>query len=502
MGLVRYPSLYQVNTRVVLGERARELGRPATLSDLDGRFLDELAARGFDILWPLGVWQTGDAGRAVSRGHPEWRREFAALLPDLSEEDICGSPFAIRSYDVHPAFGGDAALATLRERLRDRGMRLLLDFVPNHVALDHPWVSDHPSFLVGGTEEDLAREPQNYVRLETGRGPGIFAYGRDPYFPGWPDTVQLNYRCAALREAMIAELLRVAGLCDGVRCDMAMLLLPDVIRRTWGEKSVPADGTPPVDAPFWPEAVARVRAAHPGFLFMAEVYWDLEWELQRQGFDYTYDKRLYDRLAARDAAAVRGHLLADPEFMERSVRFLENHDEPRAASEFPPGAHRAAATIAFLIPGLRFFHEGQFEGRRARVSMHLARRPPETPDPSLQEFYSTLLKCCRIPAVRKGSWRLHSCRPAWEGNRTWDRFVAFSWEGAGEAPLLVAVNFGPTRGQCYVEFPFAGTRGGNVLLCDRLGEDRYERDCDDLARNGLYLDVPEWQSHAFQIIPR
>ena len=113
---------------------------------------------------------------------------------------------------------------------------------------------------------------------------------------------------------------------------MAMLLLPDVIQRTWGDRSRPADGTAPIDVSFWPEAIRAVRGEHPGFLFMAEVYWDLEWDLQQQGFDYTYDKRLYDRLHGRDAAGVRGHLCADAEFQHRSVRFLENHDEPRAAA--------------------------------------------------------------------------------------------------------------------------------------------------------------------------
>src|SRR5262249_21557862 len=230
-------------------------------------------------------------------------------------------------------------------------------FVPNHTALDHPWVTEHPEFYVAGSEEALAREPANYCRLATPSGPCILAYGRDPYFPGWPDTLQLNYRHAKLRTAMQEELCRAADRCDGLRCDMAMLLLPDVFARTWGAASVPRDGSAPVDTPFWPEALARVRQNHPGFVFMAEGYWDLEWTLQQQGFDYTYDKRMYDRLHARNAGAVRGHLHADPEFLRKSVHFLENHDEPRAAAAFPRPVHRAAAVLTFLVPGMRFFHE-------------------------------------------------------------------------------------------------------------------------------------------------
>src|SRR5205085_9460290 len=117
-----------------------------------------------------------------------------------------------------------------------------------------PWVWAYPEYYVHGSDDDLAREPHNYRRVETKSGPRVLAHGRDPYFPGWPDTLQLNYHSAALRRAVTDELLAVAGRCDGVRCDMAMLLLPDVIRRTWGDRATPADGHPPVDEPFWPEA--------------------------------------------------------------------------------------------------------------------------------------------------------------------------------------------------------------------------------------------------------
>src|SRR5262249_20275340 len=157
-----------------------------------------------------------------------WRRGFEETLPDLRDEDIAGSGFAITGYTVHPALGGDAALARLRQRLRDRGLRLMLDFVPNHTALDHPWVEDHPDYFVSGTELDLARAPNNYTWVKRRNGDRLLAYGRDPYFPGWPDALQLNYGNPATQDAMIGELLAIAGRCDGLRCDMAMLLLPDV----------------------------------------------------------------------------------------------------------------------------------------------------------------------------------------------------------------------------------------------------------------------------------
>src|SRR5262249_37659643 len=175
------------------------------------------------------------------------------------------------------------------------------------------------------------------------------------------DTLQLNYGNPATQAAMIAELIKIAGQCDGVRCDMAMLVLPEVFERTW---NIPCQ-------PFWPQATERVRQQAPEFCFMAEVYWDLEWTLQQQGFDFTYDKRLYDRLRAGHARPVREHLYAGLDYQDKLARFLENHDEPRAAATFAPGVHEAAAVITFLSPGLRFFHQGQLEGRRKHISPHL-----------------------------------------------------------------------------------------------------------------------------------
>ena len=240
-----YPSLYQINTRVWLRELADTLGRPATLADIPGEFLDQIASLGFDYVWFLGLWQTGQAGRQVSLSHPEWLQEFQATLPGFTEADVSGSPFAVTGYTLHQDFGPEADLISLKERLRKRKLKLLVDFVPNHSAPDHPWVQAHPEFYIQGSEADLEREPHNYRRLETPSGPIILAYGRDPYFAGWPDTFQLNYRHPGLREAMAQELLKLAGLADGVRCDMAMLILPEVFQRTWGDRSLPTDGSPP-----------------------------------------------------------------------------------------------------------------------------------------------------------------------------------------------------------------------------------------------------------------
>jgi hypothetical protein len=270
---------------------------------------------------------------------------------------------------------------------------------------------------------------------------------------------------------------------------MAMLVLPDVFERTWGRRA-------PL---FWPEATRRVRERAPGFCFMAEVYWDLEWTMLQQGFDYAYDKRLYDRLREGHARPVREHLYAGLDYQSRLARFLENHDEPRAAATFSAEVHEAAAVITFLSPGLRFFHQGQFEGRRKRISPHLVRGPQEPIDRSLEQFYDRLLAVLREPVVRAGQWQLLKCASAWEGNGTWDCLLAFAWHGSGGERLLVTVNYAPHRSQCYVMLPWSDLAGRRWRLRDRLGEAAYDRDGADLAARGLYLDLPAWGYHAFAV---
>jgi glycosidase len=485
----RNPTLYQINTRVWLTELAQKLGRIATLDDVTDADLDALAQKGFDWIWLLSVWQTGPEAQKISRSNPEWRREFQETLPDLTDDDITGSGFAITGYTVHTSLGGDAALARLRERLQKRGLKLMLDFVPNHMGLGHPWVETHPEFFVKGSELDRARAPQNYTWVKRQRGDLLLAHGRDPYFPGWPDTLQLNYANSATQEAMSGELLKIAGQCDGVRCDMAMLVLPEVFERTWGLRA-------PL---FWPQATQRVRAKVPGFLFMAEVYWDLEWTLQQQGFNYAYDKRLYDRLREHHAQPVRDHFRAGLDFQEKLARFLENHDEPRAAATFAATVHKAAAVITFLSPGLRFFHQGQFEGRKKRISPHLSRGPCEPVDHDLSSFYGKLLETLKEPAFRDGQWQLLECIPAWDNNWTHDCYLVFAWQGADAKRFVIAVNYAANQSQCHVRLPFQDLAGKRWRLQDQLSSAAYEWNGDDLVSRGLFLDMMPWGCAVFAL---
>ena len=343
------PVIYEINTAVWLTELSAAAGRRLTLADVPSPAWDDVTSAGVDAVWLMGVWERSPAGLALAMANPDLQASFREALPDLTSADVIGSPYCVRNYVVDNAFGGPDALAAARAALRDRGVRLILDYVPNHVAPDHPWVSDNLELFVRGSEEDIRSDAASWIRA----GSNILARGRDPYFPPWPDVVQLNAFSAALRATAADTLAGIAAQCDGIRCDMAMLMTNKVFAKTWAGRA----GAEPV-LEFWPEVIAAMRARHPDTVLIAEAYWDMEWDLQQDGFDFCYDKRLYDRIVGEDASAVRDHSRADLSYQRRLVRFLENHDEPRIASRIPPDAQPAAAVAIATLPGATLWHEG------------------------------------------------------------------------------------------------------------------------------------------------
>lgn len=486
-----YPTLYQANTRVWLNSLSKKLGKKAMLDDIPDQELDHIRDMGFEWVWLLSIWQTGTKGKEISRTNPDWLEEFEKTLPDLKMGDIEGSGFAITAYEVHKDMGGNGALLRLREKMKERGLNLMLDFVPNHTAIDHEWVQKHPEFYIEGTEEELQREAHNYTPLRIKKKERAFAHGRDPFFPCWPDTLQLNYANPDLHQAMIGELEKISGLCDGVRCDMAMLVTPSVFVKTWKRES----------GLFWPKAIQKIKSLNPEFKFIAEVYWNMEWELQLEGFDYTYDKRLLDRLIEGKSRPVREHLKAELEYQSRTVRFLENHDESRAAATFDQKKHEAAAIITYFSPGLRFFHQGQLEGKRTHISSHLVRGPHEPVDPDLQRFYNRLLEVLKNPLFEKGRWKLLDAKATWSGNGTWESFIAFSWEGSYSKTGVVVVNYAPYSSQCFLQLPLPYLADKKWKLQNMMGEEYYERVGNSMLSEGLFLDMPAWHYHVFEFKP-
>jgi hypothetical protein len=484
----KYPLIYEINTWVWLHELSVKYSRLITLATVPEEEWNTIGQFAMDAVWFMGVWERSPAGIDIANKNEGLLADFRRALPDYRTEDNVGSPYCVRRYEADRRMGGREGLAAARKELAQRGMKLILDFVPNHVAPDHPWIDDLPEYFIQGDRGDFDREPASFVD----KGGKIFACGRDPYFPAWPDVLQLNAFNPGLRSAVIETLFDIAGQCDGVRCDMAMLLLNNIFERTWGQRA----GERPV-ADYWPEIIPAIKSKNPDFKFIAEAYWDLEWELQQQGFDYCYDKKLFDRLEHENAESVRLHLMADLPYQERLVRFIENHDEPRAASTFHIEKEKAASVIISTLPGAKLFHEGQFKGRKIRLPVFLGRRPKETENIELRGFYHSLLGFVHNDVFRHGTWQLCE-RTGWPDNQSYMNLIPYCWL-KGEDRYLVVINFSDVQSQGNVKLPWNELQGKRWQLVDVLSGSTYERTGDDMLHPGLYIDLGPWSPHLFRL---
>lgn len=414
------PILYEINTRVW----RHRFGAATRLLDIPTTYWQQLADLGVDYVWLMGVWQTGPNVLHYAL-EPGLQHEYTQVLPDWKEEDIIGSPYAIDRYVLHQALGKAGDLVILKQRLNELGLRLILDFVPNHFHAESSLIVEFPEIFLEVTAEQHAQDP--HTCYSSPQLPGrYFAHGKDPYFPAWQDTAQVNYAQPVAHAFMNQLLLRLAKQCDGLRCDMAMLPFPSVRKQTWGAF---LGESPDRQDNFWTNAIHAVKVKHPDFCFLAEVYWDMEWELQQAGFDYTYDKRLLDRLRQPTPQPIHDHLQAEIAYQNASARFLENHDEDRSLSFLSLEQAQAAAVITYTVPGLHFFYQGQWEGRKLRLPVQLGREPLEynhtldglildpttalahlpelsVVDPRISAFYDRLLAFLRQPALKNGQWTM------------------------------------------------------------------------------------------------
>ena len=492
----RHPHLYEISAWPWLERLSRREDRRVTLADVPETEWDAVAKSGFDCVYLMGVWKRSAAGRLMARTDPVLLAEYDRALPGWAMRDVPGSPYCIQAYEPDDRMGGWHGLDACRAALADRDVSLVLDFVPNHTGFDHEWTGTNPEFYVQGTLDNYRAEPALYHPIEDAEGGVRFiACGRDPFFPPWRDVAQLNYFNPSLREAMIDVLSTIARHCDGVRCDMAMLVLNDVFARTWQQRvdllwSAPADE-------FWPEAIRKAPMT-----YLAEVYWDLEFTLQQQGFDFTYDKRLLDRLHHGNPEQARGHLRADPAYSAKLARFLENHDEARSVAGFGPRI-RAAAALTFTLPGLRFFFEGQLDGAEVRPPVQLGRWPDHLVRTDVHDLYTRLLKAIDKPLFHAGEWTLLDVRGA--GDTTSTDLIACSWRpstrsarsGQGREMAVVVANITDHDAQGLVQIGDL-PKGDTFELTDQLSDQVYRWTRQDLA-NGLYVRLQAGDAHLFLI---
>jgi len=440
-------------------------------------------------VWLMGVWERSPLGIVIANQNKNLLDDFKRALADFRSDDNVGSPYCVRHYVVDEYFGGPKGLAVARRELSKRGIKLILDFVPNHVAPDHPWVAEHPEYFIRGNADDARKDPSSFVEIDG----TVCACGRDPYFPAWPDVLQLNAFDPGLRQAVVQTVSSIAEQCDGIRCDMAMLMLNPIFERTWSTRAGQRPATE-----YWVDVITAIKKEHPGFLFIAEAYWDLEWQLQQQGFDFCYDKKLYDRLEHSNAESIRLHLCADLAYQTKLLRFIENHDEPRAAASFSSAKQQAAALTSATLPGIRMFHEGQFEGRKVRPPVFLGRRPNEPVDLDLYRFYKKLLEAIDRPIFREGQWSLCH-RTGWPDNGSFQNVVAWGWIDKDERYLIV-VNLSDSPSQALVQVGWNDAGGRIWRLEDVLSDAVYERHGGEMLSPGLYVELGPWKYHFFHCV--
>ena len=486
-----HPHLYEINAWVWLEELSARYGRRITLGKVPGEEWDALAALGFDYVWLMGAWKRSPTSRKIARAEPSLRSAYDVVLPGWIPGDVVGSPYSIHAYTPDRRIGTWKDLDAARAELRRRGLGLVLDFVPNHTAVDHPWIRTHPDYYVQGTKDDFERDPVTFFRVAPARGSARYAaHGRDPYFPAWTDTAQLNYFNPALRAALLKEIRAIAAHCDALRCDMAMLVLNDVFAGTWASQLA---GQPRPATEFWPDAVA----AAPDLIWLAEVYWDLEWTMHQLGFHFAYDKRLYDRLC-HHRGEVRSHLHAEWDYQRKLARFLENHDEPRATEVFGLDRHEVPATLVATLPGMRFYHQGQLDGVRRRWPVQLGRVAPEAPDPDYRDFYSKLLRLSSDDAFHSGEWSLLDVEPC--GDCTYEDLIAYRWRLESNFKLVV-INLGSGVSQAHLPLNGELDLARDFNFLDQLNDANYERRGEDLARLGLYVRLDPHRAHLFDVRP-
>jgi glycosidase len=486
------PLMMEINTLPFLSRLGKKYHKTLTLNGVPDSEWQYYADSGFDLIWLMGVWQRSPAARKLAISNNDLKHAYDLILPGWKEQDIAGSPYAIYGYSPDSRLGKKTDLAALKNRLNNMGLGLVLDFVPNHLAMDHPWTLKYPERFVRGTKKALAAHPEWFYATANDN---MLAHGRDPNFAPWSDTVQVNFFSAEMREAYIKELLRIADMADGVRCDMAMLGLNRIFQQTWGEVFKPRK-LPTTE--FWFDAITAVKAKHPSFIFIAEVYWGLDGELRKLGFDFTYDKVFYDRLKYNTPDRIQEYVFDRVSDLKHMVHFTENHDELRAGEVFGVERSLMAATAIATVPGMRFFFEGQAEGKMIRAPVQLATAPEEDSIDEIKLFYSRLLASCSAPVFRQGDFIPLKTDSAWEGNNSHLRLLAWCWK-YGDEFRLIAINYSGNTAQARIKLPISLEDGSTVICYDELAEMTYNSTVREVLSSGLFISLKPWQAHILDI---
>jgi glucan phosphorylase/glycosidase len=530
-------SLLQVK---VMSYGARREGE----SFVTGRFsnvrrdLKDMKAQGFGTVYLLGVMPFGDLSRRINRGDHDDPVNSLFVVRDEAGRAVSvvrnkwvgdktreGSLFSITDpMAVNPALGSPEDLQALIAEAHRLGLKVVVDFVPNHLAADTPLLREHLDWFIhrrltpsekGLSDlELLDRFPNHFVHYDKNGDRVMVAHGKDPNFDGWTDTVQLDYANPGLRAYMTSVLQHWSRIgVDGIRADMAMMVLREQVRTQWHPKTPEAEFNRlmPEGYEFWREAIAAVKAEKPDFFFMAETYWAKEGYLQELGFDSTYDKHFLDVLRHDSAGELRDYLGRVPvTYLAKLAHFLENHDEDRAARSLalPDGSWgklKSALALMVTLPGTPFFHDGQLQGKKLFSPGQQVVTPEEPVIDELRSYQFGMLRLAGRNVLRHGDFTLLPTGGT--------PIVAYA-RTLGNQRALVAVNFSTDRARTLVALPAEWReriqRGRYYDVNDLYHEFKpaaararstvraaYRVSGDELLDKGLFVDLDPWDSHVF-----
>ncbi|MFX0075140.1 MAG: alpha-amylase family glycosyl hydrolase [Candidatus Hermodarchaeota archaeon] len=483
----KHPKIYEINTWPWLTNLSDKLGHNIKLNDIPIDLLYQ-AVSFFDVVWLMGVWERSPMGKEIAMNHEGLQEEYRKAIRYFNNQDVVGSPYSVYYYHVSSQLGGSDALKTFREDLEAHGVLLILDYVSNHVSIDHLWTLEKSNVFIRATLNDMMRKPYDYFSV----GDRVYAHGRDPNFPPWTDTVQINAFSTEARTKAINTLLSIAQQCDGVRCDMAMLMTNKVFSKTWGEKA----GTP-LEKEYWDEIITNVREKYPEFKFIAEVYWDMERDLIQQGFDYCYDKRLYDYLTSFNVKSIKNHLKAEFDYQSKLLRFIENHDEARAVSVFGTEASKAASIICSTLPGASLIYEGQTRGSKIKLPVQLGRGPIEEENEEITKHYNKLLRIIPRREFNNATWALCETKPVGDDS-SYNNIISYQWK-SDDLRILITVNYCSFFSKAHIIIDNISYGTDNWRFTDLLTWNEYRYKGEDLSRNGLYVELESWKSHIFRL---
>ena len=476
-----HPFLYEINTRPWLYELSKKYGKTITkLRDIPLEEFDYLKENGVDIVWMMGVWKLGNYGLEFDK-----KANYSKYLPDWTTDDVIGSPYAVYEYTCNPELGNDEDLLWLRNQLNLKGLKLMLDFVPNHSAVDAPQATEHPEMYIRAPKEII------YENRYTDTG---LAYGANKDHFTWMDVLQWNYWENETIEYMKNNIINMLEYADAIRCDVAYQELNDVFAITWPEELSYYNYSNP-NFEFWSYAISEAKKINPNVIFLAEAYNDSYNEmLINLGFDYAYNRNILKKLMV-SAQEFKDYIKDKTgSFWNDKANFVENHDELRVVYNMGGNDKRAkaAGTIGATIGGMIFMNHGQWEGKQNMLDVHLRRGEYEPINEAMQNHYKKLNKIIRNNAFRSHNFYYIENM---SGDKK-DDFIAYIREDE-ESHYLVVVNYSEKDGCSNI--PIYNIKGYRYsLLFDVLNDKEYINNVDIARNKGINVCLKAWESHIFK----